>query len=161
MTINRALRLVLVALFAVTVSACGSSGGGTTSPRTTAAPESAAPVAAGAGPCAYVTAQAAQHFGSQVKYPGTQQQELDFGPSCDYGIAVFTLVDKDVSAKAFTFGMTRTVPGVGDHAYYGNDYHWLRVATASTRFELRCRFCDGDELSAMTAVARSVVARIP
>jgi hypothetical protein len=160
MTINRVLRIVLVVLFVVTVSACSSSGG-TASPGTTSAPESAAPLAAGAGPCAYITAQAAQHFGSQVKYPGTREQELDFGPSCDYGIAVFTLVDKDVSAQAFTYGTTRTVPGVGDHAYYGYDYDWLRVAKATTRFELRCRFCDGNELAAMTAVARSVVARIP
>lgn len=149
-------------LLCVVLASCGSSTGGRgSSGSASAPPESAAPVAAGSGPCAYITAQAAQHFGDQVKYPGTSEKELDFGPSCDYGIAVFTLVDKEVSANAFTYGMTKAVPGVGDHAYYGNGYHWLRVATANIRFEIRCRMCDGNELTTMTTVARSVVSRIP
>ena len=161
MTIARALRTALAILACVVLAACASSttGGSGASAKTVAA-ESAAPVAAGAGPCAYITESAARLFGTRVNYPGTREQEISLGPSCDYGIAVFTLVDKDVSAAAFTYGTTKTVAGVGDHAYYGYDYHWLHVATAGTRFEIRCRFCDGNELTDMTAVAKSVVARI-
>lgn len=156
-------RRVAVALAAVTVAACSSSTSGSPSSTTpaSAGPSAAAPVAAGAGPCAYIPASAAKQFGDHTTFPGTRQQELDFGPSCDYGSAVFTLVTPDVSAASFTYGTTRTIPGIGDHAYYGAEYHWLRVAKGRVRFEIRCRLCSGNEVATMSAVAKTVVARIP
>lgn len=152
------VRRILIVLSCLVLAACSSSAGRTPS----APPSSAPPVAAGSGPCAYVSAAAVQAFGDSANYPGKVEHELDFGPSCDYGGAVFTLVSPDVSNAAFTYGATKRVSGVGDRAYYGSDFHWLRVAEHKVRFEIRCRLCSQDtELATMTTVAQSVVARIP
>lgn len=109
--------------------------------------------------CDYLTSSEVRLFGTNVSYPGKQTHE-DFGPSCDYGGAVFTLVKNGVSASAFTYG-TKPVAGLGDHAYYGSQWHWLRVASGATRFQLHCLVCKEPELATMTAVAKSVIPRLP
>jgi hypothetical protein len=158
-------RRILIALLTLVLCACSSSTTGTSStapPRSAAPPTFAPVVAAGAGPCAYVTEAAAHQLGPHTTYPGsTQPHELDFGPSCDYGSAIFTLFSPGYTAAAFAYGATKRVPGIGDHAYYGADYHWLRAEKGRIRFEIRCRLCGDSELAEMTRVARSVVARIP
>lgn len=158
------VRRVLLAGFVLLVAGCSSSvsgngsgtGSGATAPTT---PSAGASIPAGAGVCDYLTSSEVQQFGPDVSYPGKQTHE-DFGPSCDYGGAVFTLVERDVSAKAFT-AETRPVSGIGDHAYYGSEWHWLRVVSGRTRFQLHCLLCKDPELAAMSAVAKSLIPRLP
>jgi hypothetical protein len=152
------VRRVLLCCVLVFLAGCSSSaGGGGAAPATQ---QSAAPIPAGAAVCDYLTASDVQEFGTSVSYPGKQTHDDAFGPSCDYGGAVFTLVGHDVSAAAFT-AETRPVAGIGDRAYYGSEWHWLRVVSGRTRFQLRCLLCKEPELATMTAVAKSVIARLP
>jgi hypothetical protein len=152
------VRRVLLCCVLVFLAGCSSSGGGGgTAPATQ---QSAAPIAPGAAVCDYLTASEVHAFGSNVSYPGKQTHGDSFGPACDYGDAVFTLVEHDVSAAAIT-AETRPVSGIGDRAYYGSEWHWLRVVSGRTRFQLRCLLCKEPELATMTAVAKSVIARLP
>lgn len=95
-----------------------------------------------------------------MSYPG-KPGDQDYGPTCDYGGAVFTLIKPAVSTTAFTYGATKQIAGIGDHAYYNSEWHWLRVVSSHTRFELKCLLCSDPELSAMSSVARSLVPRLP
>ena len=150
------LALVLLAVAAL-VAGCSSSGGSRQAGTTASA---APPIAAGAPVCAYLAPSDVHRFGDHVSYPGKPGHQ-DYGRTCDYGGAVFTLIDADVSDKAFTYGATKQVAGIGDRAYYNSEWHWFRVASKGTRFELKCILCSDPELSAMTAVARSLVPRLP
>jgi hypothetical protein len=151
---------VLVCCLALLIAGCSSSGGGRSRASSTSAAPSAVPIGADAGACDYLTAADVQQFGPDVSYPGKRTSGDSFGPSCDYGGAVFTLVDRDVSTAAFT-AETKPVPGIGDKAYYGSQWHWLRVVSGRTRFQLRCLLCKEPELATMSVVAKSVVARLP
>jgi hypothetical protein len=141
----------------VLLGGCSSSGtaghGGTSA-------ASASPIASGAPACAYLSESDVHQFGEHVSFPGKPGRQ-DYGATCDYGGAVFTLIAPAVSAKAFSYGATKQVSGLGDHAYYNSEWHWLRVASNRTRFELKCILCSDPELGAMTAVARSLVPRLP
>lgn len=157
----RRVLLCCVVVLTLALAGCSSSGGGGSAgsgPRTSAQP-SAAPIAAGAGVCDYLTSAEVHEFGPNVSFPGKKQRG-DFGPSCDYGGAAFTLVDRDVSTAAFT-AETKPVQGIGDRAYYGSEWHWLRVVSGKTRFELRCVLCKEPELATMSAVAKSLIPRLP
>jgi hypothetical protein len=160
--IARRVLVAWIVVVAALASGCSSSGGtgGPAAPPSAGSPSSAGPIAAGAGVCDYLTPADVHGFGQNVSYPGKRGHDYDFGPSCDYGGAVFTLVEHDVSAAAFT-AETRPVSGVGDRAYYGSEWHWLRVVSGRTRFQLRCLLCKEPELATMTAVAKSVIARLP
>jgi hypothetical protein len=110
-------------------------------------------------PCALLTSGDVTSLG--LTSPGRAAQQLDLGPSCDYGTVVLTLVDPAASPGAFEFNATRSVSGLGDQALYGADYHWLRVRAGSTRFEVRCVLCDSDtEVATMTRIAQRVLTHV-
>ena len=161
MIIRTALAVVVAA---GALAACSSSPGASTdaaAPNTSVPATSAAPVEAGAGVCDYLTRSDVTPYGDQVFFPGRKTHDWDYGPSCDYGAVVFSLVDPDVSAKAFSYGAAKTVSDLGDHAYYSHEGHWLRVAAGKNRFQVQCRLCPDPELTALTATARSLVPRLP
>src|SRR6478752_2724208 len=83
-----ALALIVVGALVAGCSSSGASGHAGTSAST---PSSAPPIAAGARPCAYLTASEVHEFGDHVSYPG-KPGDQDYGPTCDYGGAVFTLI---------------------------------------------------------------------
>lgn len=160
--------LVLVLASLGFLAACGGSstdaadhsGPGTMASATAAG----APVrpATALGPCRLLTSADVQAINLQyMHYPGKVTKTLDLGTSCDYGGAVLTVVDRDVSRASFEYGATRHLSGLGLQALYGADYHWLRVRTPQSRFEVRCILCDTHtEVASMTTVARKVLTHV-
>jgi hypothetical protein len=156
----RVCSLIVVAACAAAALVSGCSSSGSAGASGASPTRSAPPIAAPAGPCAFLTPDEVHEFGDHVSYPGRPGHQ-DYGPTCDYGGAVFTLIDRAVSAKAFSYGATKHVAGIGDRAYYDSQWHWLRVASGQTRFELKCVLCPDPELPAMSSVARALVTRLP
>lgn len=108
-------------------------------------------------PCSLLTQQDAGSVG--LKYPGSPGKQFDLGKSCDFGPMVLTAIDPQFSKSVVQDGTP--VNGLGDAAFYGKEFHWLRVEKGSTRFELRCFLCPtGTELDMMTTVARKVLTHI-
>lgn len=69
---------------------------------------------------------------------------------------VLTAIDPQFSKSAVENGAP--VRGLGDAAFYGAEFHWLRVEKGSIRFELRCFLCPTEtELAMMTKVASKVL----
>jgi hypothetical protein len=162
-------RRAAIALLATLVLLPGCSSGATTSTGSapaamTSGSRSGLGSAAAGGtdastPCALLTSGDVTSLG--LTSPGRAAQQLDLGPSCDYGTVVLTLVDPAASPGAFEFNATRSVSGLGDQALYGADYHWLRVRAGSTRFEVRCVLCDSDtEVATMTRIAQRVLTHV-
>src|SRR3954469_18144946 len=90
-------------------------------------------------PCALLTKEDATGF--KLKKPGSPTSQ-DLGAACDFGTTTLTVVKPEVSDAAFKANSSQTVDGLGEQAYYGKDFHWLRVKTAHSRLEVRCTMCE-------------------